>query len=98
MAAFEARDRQDFAKGGAKTKIIRHMAAFWNSVLQANVKLAQAFKNRPLRTTLQGLAFITIPKLIEQAINAGMTWMSVSDREKLLLSLLTLRRYPPFTL
>ena len=30
---------------------------------------------------------------IEQAINAGMTWMSESDREKLLLSLLTMRRY-----
>lgn len=69
QAAFEARDRQDFAKGGAKTKIIRHMAAFWNAGLQANVKLAQAFKNRPVRTTLQGLAFITIPKLIEQAVN-----------------------------
>lgn len=69
QAAFEARDRQDFAKGGAKTKIVRHLAAFWNAGLQANVKLAQAFKERPVRTTLQGLAFITIPKLIEQAIN-----------------------------
>lgn len=69
LAAFEARDRQDFAKGGAKTKIVRHLAAFWNAALQANVKLLQAFKERPVRTTLQGLAFITIPKLIEQAIN-----------------------------
>lgn len=69
QAAFEARDRQDFAKGGAKTKIIRHMAAFWNAGLQANVKLLQAFKERPIRTTLQGLAFITIPKMLEQAIN-----------------------------
>lgn len=69
LAAFEARDRQDFAKGGAKTKIIRHMAAFWNANLQANVKLAQAFKQRPIRTTMQGLAFVTIPKLLEQAVN-----------------------------
>jgi methyl-accepting chemotaxis protein len=30
---------------------------------------------------------------IEQAINAGMTWMSEADRERLLLSLLTLRRH-----
>jgi methyl-accepting chemotaxis protein len=30
---------------------------------------------------------------IEQAINAGMTWMSESDRKKLLFSLLTMRRY-----
>jgi hypothetical protein len=69
LAAFEARDRQDFAKGGAKTKIIRHMSAFWNAALQANVKLAETFKDRPVRTTLQGLAFITIPKLLEQAVN-----------------------------
>ncbi len=69
MAAFEARDRQDFAMGGAKTKIVRRLAAFWNAGLQGNVRLAKAFKERPVRTTLQGLAFITIPKLIEQALN-----------------------------
>jgi hypothetical protein len=68
-AAFDARDRQDFAKGGAKTKIIRHMSAFWNAALQANVRLVQAFRVRPVATTLKGLAFITIPKLIEQAVN-----------------------------
>jgi hypothetical protein len=69
LAAFEARDRQDFAKGGAKTKIVRHVAAFWNAQLQANVRLAQAFKERPAQTMLKGLAFITIPKLLEQALN-----------------------------
>jgi hypothetical protein len=69
LAAFEARDRQDFAKGGAKTKILRHMAAFWNAQLQANVKLAQAFKERPAQTIAQGLAFVTLPKLLEQALN-----------------------------
>lgn len=69
QAAFEARDRQDFSKGGAKTKIVRHMAAFWNAQLQANVRLAQAFKRNPLRTTLLGFSFITIPKLLEQAVN-----------------------------
>lgn len=69
MAAFEARDRQDFAKGGAKTKIVRHLAAFWNAQLQANVKLVQAFRDRPVKTMLAGLAFITIPKLLEQALN-----------------------------
>ena len=69
LAAFESRDRQDFAKGGAKTKIIRHAAAFWNAGLQANVKLAQAFKERPLETTLKGLAFITTAKMMEQYVN-----------------------------
>ena len=69
LAAFEARDRQDFAKGGAKTKILRHAAAFWNAQLQANVRLVQAFKERPVATTLKGLAFITTIKLAEQALN-----------------------------
>lgn len=69
MAAFESRDRQDFAKGGAKTKAIRMLAAFWNAGLQANVKLVQSFKERPVKTTLAGLAFITIPKMIEQSMN-----------------------------
>lgn len=69
QAAFESRDRQDFAKGGAKTKIPRRLAAFWNAGIQGNVRLAQAFRERPLQTTLKGLAFITIPKLIEQALN-----------------------------
>ncbi len=69
LAAFESRDRQDFAKGGAKTKIVRRMAAFWNAQLQANVKLLQSFKERPIKTTLAGLAFITMPKMLEQAVN-----------------------------
>lgn len=69
LAAFESRDRQDFAKGGAKTKIIRHMAPFWNAALQGNVKLAQSFKERPIATTLKGLAYITSLKLAEQALN-----------------------------
>mgnify|MGYP000028113015 CR=1 FL=1 len=69
LAAFEARDRQDFAKGGAKTKILRHAAAFWNAQLQANVRLAQAFKERPVQTIAKGVAFVTLPKLLEQALN-----------------------------
>lgn len=69
LAAYESRDRQDFAKGGAKTKILRHASAFWNAAVQANVKLAQSFRERPIRTMAQGLAFVTIPKLIEQAVN-----------------------------
>lgn len=69
QAAFEARDLQDFAKGGAQTKIVRSLAAFWNAGLQGNVRLAQSFKQRPFQTTLKGLAFITLPKLLEQALN-----------------------------
>jgi hypothetical protein len=69
QAAFESRDRQDFAMGGAKTKILRHAAAFWNAGLQSNVALYKAFKNRPVRTTLQGLAYITAPTVALMAVN-----------------------------
>ncbi len=68
-AAYEARDRQDFSKGGAKTKVLRHLTPFWNATVQANVTLASAFKNRPMRTMLQGLAYITSIKMVEQAFN-----------------------------
>lgn len=69
QAAFEARDRQDFSKGGAQTSGLRQAAPFWNAQLQANVKFFSALKNRPMRTMLQGLAFVTVPKMIEQALN-----------------------------
>jgi hypothetical protein len=69
LAAFESRDRQDFAMGGAKTKIIRHMTPFWNAAMQGNYRLFKAFKERPLATTAKGLAYITSIKLAEQAIN-----------------------------
>lgn len=69
QAAFEARDRQDFAMGGAKTKTIRHAAAFQNAGLQGNLAVARAFRDRPVRTTLQGLAYITLPTMGLMAIN-----------------------------
>lgn len=69
LASFESRDRQDFAKGGAKTKILRQMAAFWNAGLQGNVAVVRAFKERPTRSTLQGLAYITLPTLGLMAMN-----------------------------
>jgi hypothetical protein len=69
IAAYDSRDRQDFLKGGAKTKSLRHSAAFWNTALQANVRLAQAFKENPIGTTLKGITWITLAKLAEQAAN-----------------------------
>lgn len=69
LAAFEARDLQDFAKGGASTKSLRMLVPFSNAQLQGNVRLWQAIKERPLQTMAKGFAYITIPKLIEQAVN-----------------------------
>jgi len=69
LAAFESRDRQDFSVGGAKTKWLRHIAPFWNAGIQGNMAIARAFRERPWRTTLQGLAYITLPTLALMAIN-----------------------------
>lgn len=69
LAAFESRDRQDFAKGGAKTKALRRIAAFWNASLQGNVKLYQSFKDRPVRTTIQALMYVTLPTVALMAQN-----------------------------
>lgn len=69
LAAFESRDLQDFAKGGAQTKILRRLAAFWNAAVQGNVKLYESFRQRPIKTALMGLAFVTLPKMLEQAFN-----------------------------
>jgi hypothetical protein len=69
QAAYDARDLQDFAKGGAQTKIIRQLAAFWNAQLQGNVRLYQSLKERPMQTIAKGLAFVTTAKILEQAVN-----------------------------
>ncbi|MCC7337992.1 MAG: hypothetical protein IT422_23120, partial [Pirellulaceae bacterium] len=69
LAAFEARDRQDFAKGGAKTKSLRAIAAFWNAALQGNLKVVESLRERPIRTTLQGMAYITLPTMLLLAMN-----------------------------
>lgn len=69
LAAYESRDLQDFGKSGARTKAIRQMTPFANATLQGGVRFAQSLKERPLQTVLKGMAFATIPKLLEQAVN-----------------------------
>lgn len=73
QAAYEARDLQDFAKGGAKTKTIRRSVPFWNAMLQGNIRLAQNLnpKNPVLaaKTIIRGMAYITIPTLTAYLMN-----------------------------
>ncbi len=69
LAAFESRDRQDFAKKGKRTAGLARIAAFWNAGLQGNVALLKAFKERPIRSTLQALAYITLPTMALMAVN-----------------------------
>lgn len=69
QAAFEARDLQDFAKNGAKVKQIKLVTAFWNARLQGQYRFYRAMKEKPLKTIATGMAFMTLPKMMEMAIN-----------------------------
>lgn len=69
LAAFEARDRQDFAKGGASTKAIRAITAFANAQVQGNIKIGQAFRANPIGFMGRGFTFITVPTLLLMAVN-----------------------------
>lgn len=65
LAAFESRDLQDFAMGGAKTKALRRAVAFWNAKLQGNYRLYQNLKDPQTRwqTMAKGFAWVTVPTI-----------------------------------
>lgn len=71
LAAFEARDLQDFAMGGAQTKSLRRVTAFWNAALQGNYRLYQSLKDPKTRaaTVAKGVAWVTVPTVTLFAIN-----------------------------
>lgn len=65
LAAFESRDLQDFAMGGAKTKALRRATAFWNAAMQGNYRLYQNLKDPATRwqTMAKGFAWVTVPSI-----------------------------------
>lgn len=65
LAAFESRDLQDFAMGGAKTKALRRATAFWNAAMQGNYRLYQNLKDPATRwqTMTKGFAWVTVPSI-----------------------------------
>lgn len=64
QAAFESREATlDFARGGAKGKIVNRIIPFFNAGIQGSDKLIRLFKNNPKETIFWGTATITIPSI-----------------------------------
>ena len=59
----------DFARHGSKTTMARSMSAFWNARLQGYERLARAIKKDPARFAGKAFMWITLPSLIELAVN-----------------------------
>jgi len=63
-AAFESRDiTLDFSRIGSQTKSVNQIIAFWNANVQGIDKLARAFKERPIQTSLKAVGGITLPSI-----------------------------------
>ena len=68
-AALDSREiTLDFSRGGKVAKDINKVVAFFNAELQGLDKMFTSFKERPLATTVKGLAYLTIPAMILRAL------------------------------
>lgn len=64
-AALDSREiTLDFSRGGEVAKDINKGVAFFNAELQGLDKMFSSFKDRPLATTIKGIAYLTIPAMI----------------------------------
>lgn len=68
-AAFEARDLLDFQIGGRETRRFKGPAAFFGSAMAGTLREARAFREAPMKTTIKGLAYLTVPTIINYAMN-----------------------------
>lgn len=68
-AALDSREiTLDFSRGGKVAKDINKVVAFFNAELQGLDKMFTSFKDRPLATTIKGIAYLTIPAMILRAL------------------------------
>lgn len=69
-AVYESREGTlDFANRGAKTRAINAIVSFWNATVQGQVRMAKAFKERPIQTSVRAVGGITLPTMILYALN-----------------------------
>ena len=59
----------DFARHGAKTAGLRHIAAFWNARIQGYDRLFRAAKENPTAFASKAFAMITLPSMYEYLSN-----------------------------
>lgn len=85
-AAFQARESTlDFSRGGVWSKEINRWNSFFNVSIQGADRLVRAFKDGDTskRTLVQAGLFITLPKLLEWAINKDdPLYQELDDRRK----------------
>lgn len=60
-AAFQSRDLMDFGRVGNNIKQVNRMVTFLNANIQGKDRLARAFANNPVRTTVRALTAVTMP-------------------------------------
>ena len=58
----------DFSRGGTQAKELNKHIAFLNAEIQGLDKMFSSFNERPVATTLKGLAYLTIPSIIIRAL------------------------------
>lgn len=54
----------DFARRGAKTQAMNMLTAFWNAQVQGVDRVARAFRDEPVETSLKVAAGITLPSVL----------------------------------
>jgi len=83
-AGFASREvTLDFGRIGAKTKAVNGIIAFWNAQVQGADKMARAFKNNPVRTSLKTAAMITTPSVLLMLANRDdPRWKHIPDWQK----------------
>lgn len=72
----------DFARGGEWSKKANQFSAFLNASIQGVSAMTQAFKRKPVETTVKALAYITLPSILETGYYLYMA--SEDDREQYL--------------
>jgi hypothetical protein len=73
----------DFARGGAKTKSIGALIAFWRSNAQGLDRMVRGFKDAPYRTLFKTLMGITLPSILLYLANRkDKRWAEVPGWQK----------------
>ncbi|MBO0959570.1 hypothetical protein J1P26_07460 [Neobacillus sp. MM2021_6] len=62
-AAFQSRDLMDFGRVGTDMRQWNRAVAFLNANLQGKDKIARAFKQNPVRTTIKAITGVTLPAI-----------------------------------
>jgi hypothetical protein len=69
LAGFESRDLLDFSMGGARTKSLKRIAAFFGAGVQGTYKVYRSFKENPIATSTKAFSYITVPTIMLYLLN-----------------------------